>query len=431
MKKKVAVVVLNFNGLRYLDNLFKSLKKQSLKIFKDFDVYFSDNCSYDESLDYVRIFYPKVNIYKNNKNLWFAGGNNIVFRDIYKKYEYVVMLNNDVYVDQNWLEELIKVADSDKSIGVVGSKLVFFYPYLRVILKSQLIDKSLIGDSRNLSFKINYIQVNYNTYDKIIYRSGFYPKEYEDGDPFMWLEGESIIDVPFKKKKNNFLHLSLKGSEYIKKQKVSIYIGQDHVSDIVLNTNNFKDFRIKLSEDIIARNSFWVINNAGSNYDELTGSGEDIGFKMPDAPVYNKTKRVKSVCGASMLIRTEVFDNVGFLDDYFDMYYEDTDFCWRVNRTRKWKIFYAPKSVVRHIHTGSSKEWSPLFIFYVERNRLLMLCNNAPISVSLSNLVKYVKESTRFIFSSDHPILQKYLKVKILVSLFINVSRIYVGKLFI
>ncbi len=431
MRKKVAIVILNYNGLKYLDNLFNSLKKQSLKIFNDFDVYFSDNCSYDESLDFVRIFYPKVNIYKNNKNLWFAGGNNIVFRDIYKKYEYVVMLNNDVYVDSKWLEELVKVADSDKSIGVVGSKLLFFYPYLRVNLKSTLIDSNLVNDSRKLSFKINYIQANYNTYDKIIYRSGYYPKEYEDGDAFMWLGDNPVIDIPFKKKKNNFLHLSLKGNEYIKKQKVSVFIGQDHVSDIVLNPNNFKDFRIKLSEDTILKNSFWIINNAGSNYNELNGVGEDIGFKMPDAPVYNKTKQVKSVCGASMLIRSKVFDDIGFLDDYFNMYYEDTDFCWRVNSTRKWKIFYAPKSVVRHIHTGSSKEWSPLFIFYVERNRLLMLCKNAPISVSWNNLIIYLKDSLKFIFSNENPILQKLLKLKILASLLVNVSRIYLGKLFI
>ena len=68
-------------------------------------------------------------------------------------------------------------------------------------------------------------------------------------------------------------------------------------------------------------------------------------------------------------------EDVGAFDDEFFMYYEDTDLAWRA-RLGGWKILYAPEALVRHIHCGTTEEWSPFFFFHVDRNRLAMVFKN-------------------------------------------------------
>ncbi len=422
--KNIAVIIVNYNGFRFLDKLFYSLNNQSLRIFKDFDVYFSDNGSVDDSVSFVKIFYPKVVVYKNKKNLGFAEGNNIVLKDIYKKYKYVVLLNNDVYVEKNWLKELINTALKYKNVGIVGSKLLFYYPFLDIQLRS---NKNYVDDkNRKISFKLNYIQVNNNKYNKIVYKKGFYNPENENGELFIPSSHMSSVFLPFNKSSSYKLYISLSGVGKSKKQKVRVSVGEDFIGEIHLE-DTFKQYVFKINQSIVNKNKFFLINNASSVYNK-DGYGKDIGFKEKDTLKYNKKKKVKSVCGASMLINTAVFEDIGFLDKDFFMYYEDTDFCWRTNNTRKWNIYYSPKSVVRHIHTGSSQEWSPLFTFYVKRNRLLMLLKNSSLTIFKKNLNLSLKESKVIIFSKE-PISKRILEVKIIASLFFNLPKMYIKRI--
>jgi GT2 family glycosyltransferase len=50
-------------------------------------------------------------------------------------------------------------------------------------------------------------------------------------------------------------------------------------------------------------------------------------------------------------------------------------------RLSGWKVVYEPRAVVEHVHAGSSGEWSPLFTFHVDRNRLFMIMKNAPLGM--------------------------------------------------
>jgi hypothetical protein len=70
-----------------------------------------------------------------------------------------------------------------------------------------------------------------------------------------------------------------------------------------------------------------------------------------------------------------MLEDVGLFDEDFFMYYEDTDLSLRA-QSRGWKILYAPHAIIRHIHCGSSQEWSPFFVYHVDRNRLAMLFKN-------------------------------------------------------
>jgi GT2 family glycosyltransferase len=131
-----------------------------------------------------------------------------------------------------------------------------------------------------------------------------------------------------------------------------------------------------------------AIQNAGGLL--LTdGSGGDRGSGETDVGQYDKAEEIFGVCGASVLLRREMLDEVGTFDETFFMYYEDTDLSWRM-RARGWKVIYQPAAVVEHIHAESSREWSRMFIFHVDRNRLfVVLKNGAPGFVARSFLGFY------------------------------------------
>jgi GT2 family glycosyltransferase len=75
--------------------------------------------------------------------------------------------------------------------------------------------------------------------------------------------------------------------------------------------------------------------------------------RLPIQPVPTQDSRVDWLAGASMLIRAELFDEVGPFDDRFFLYYEETDFCRRA-LAAGWETWYVPKSRVMHIGSVST-----------------------------------------------------------------------------
>jgi GT2 family glycosyltransferase len=126
------------------------------------------------------------------------------------------------------------------------------------------------------------------------------------------------------------------------------------------------------------------IQNAGSLL-LSDGSGADRGFHERDTGQYQRREEVFGACGAAVLYRREMLEDVGGFDETFFNYYEDTDLSWRM-RLRGWKVLYEPAAVVHHVHTGSSGEWSPFFTFHVDRNRLFMILKNAPPEMVLQSV---------------------------------------------
>lgn len=119
-----------------------------------------------------------------------------------------------------------------------------------------------------------------------------------------------------------------------------------------------------------------VIQNAGSLL--LTdGSGGDRGTGEEDRGQYDRREEVFAACAGAALFTRPMLEDVGNLDRTFFAYYEDTDLSWRM-RLRGWRVVYEPAAVVEHVHSGTSVEWSPFFIFHVDRNRLFMILKNAP-----------------------------------------------------
>ena len=120
---KAAIIMVNWNGKKFLKNCLSSVYKQT---YNNLEVYFVDNGSIDGSSDYVGKNYPKAIVIQLDKNYGFAKGNNKGIKEAFKdkKVKYIVCLNNDTIVDKNWLKELVKTAEKDKKIGAVQSKVL-------------------------------------------------------------------------------------------------------------------------------------------------------------------------------------------------------------------------------------------------------------------------------------------------------------------
>lgn len=119
---KVSVIIVNYDGANFLEKLLLSLSCQT---FRDFEVIFVDNFSNDSSLKIAERFAAKsskIRIVKLSSNHGFCKGNNLGLE--YSRGEYITLLNNDTHVSNMWLEELVKVMDSDSSVGICQSKII-------------------------------------------------------------------------------------------------------------------------------------------------------------------------------------------------------------------------------------------------------------------------------------------------------------------
>lgn len=117
---RVTVVITNWNGRPFLGPCLKAVFAQA---YRDFEVILVDNGSTDGSVDFMKEYFPEVRLIVNEDNLGFAAANNQAIRS--SRSEFVVTLNNDTEVCSAWLEELVRVAETDSGIGACASRMLF------------------------------------------------------------------------------------------------------------------------------------------------------------------------------------------------------------------------------------------------------------------------------------------------------------------
>src|SRR5680860_14611 len=211
---KVSIVVPVFNQWHYTYSCLKAILENSREI--TYEVIIADDASSDETKEISTCIENIVHI-RNEHNLGFLLNCNQAAQ--YAKGQYILFLNNDTNVQTNWLKPLIEVIESDDSIGMVGSKLV-----------------------------------------------------YADG-------------------------------------------------------------RLQEAGGIIWKDA------SGWNYGHLDD---------PEKPEYNYVKEVDYISGASIMIRAQLWKEIGGFDKrYVPAYYEDSDLAFEV-RKHGYKVVYQPKSVVVH-----------------------------------------------------------------------------------
>jgi len=111
-------VIVNYNGLKYISDCVESITKN---IAHDYEIIVVDNASTDGSTEYLCENHQKVKLICSDKNLGFAGGNNLGVRAA--KGKYIVLLNNDAFL-LTGLEPALEVLESTPDVAIVGGTML-------------------------------------------------------------------------------------------------------------------------------------------------------------------------------------------------------------------------------------------------------------------------------------------------------------------
>ena len=120
--KKVAIVILNWNGEKMLKEYLPSVLRYSRD---EATVYVADNASTDDSLSLLRQHFPEVKLIVLDRNWGFAEGYNKALRQI--EAEYYLLLNSDIEVTHHWLTPMIEYLDSHPDVAACQPKLLSMY----------------------------------------------------------------------------------------------------------------------------------------------------------------------------------------------------------------------------------------------------------------------------------------------------------------
>jgi len=117
--KKVAVVILGWNGKKYLHDFLPSVIKNTPAELCEIIV--ADNCSTDGSVEFVHQNYPQIRVIQNTRNGGYAGGYNDALKHV--DAEYYVLLNQDIEVSEGWVEKVLVEMEKDPNIAAAQPKL--------------------------------------------------------------------------------------------------------------------------------------------------------------------------------------------------------------------------------------------------------------------------------------------------------------------
>jgi GT2 family glycosyltransferase len=125
---RVSLIILNWNGLEDTIECLESLRKIT---YPNYKVIVVDNGSKGNDAQVLEEkFGDYIHLIRNDKNYGYTGGNNIAIRYAVDNSapDYFLILNNDTIVAPDFLDQMVKVAENDVSIGIVGPK-VYYYDF--------------------------------------------------------------------------------------------------------------------------------------------------------------------------------------------------------------------------------------------------------------------------------------------------------------
>lgn len=116
-----------------------------------------------------------------------------------------------------------------------------------------------------------------------------------------------------------------------------------------------------------------IIWTAGGRIDWTRGKSFMIGVDQRSDDGDYKMREVDFVSGCALLVRVATLEKAGYLDPRFFMYYEETEWCVRIQRAG-YRILHVPQARIWHkIQPDDGRARSPLVHYYMVRNRLLFL----------------------------------------------------------
>jgi GT2 family glycosyltransferase len=289
---KVAIIIINWNKPDMTVDTVNSVLNINHKNI-NYQIFLIDNGSSDDSISVFQRNFgsnQKIKIIRNESNFGFVGGNNNAIKQILKlDFDQILLLNNDVIVDPDFLQQLVK---NTSKYSLLGPKIYFAPGY----------------------------EYHHDRYSK------------KDRGNVIWFAGGKI------------------------------------------------------------------------DWDNIYGS--HIGVDEVDQEQHNQiNNKIDFLTGCCLLIKREVIEKIGMLDEKFFMYLEDADFCQQAKQSG-FKLAYIPKSKIWHINSGSSKTGGDLQNYFLTRNRLLFGFRYAKTKTKLA----LIKESFLQLLN---PSISKWQKIAI------------------
>lgn len=147
MKNKlVSVIIVNWNGKKWLKRCLDSLVSQT---YQPLEIILVDNASSDDSVAFVKSNYPNIKLVISDKNLGFAGGNNYALESA--SGELILFINNDTWVKSNFVEELVRQKEKH-GYDIIAPHEAFYEGVTRNNIITSI---DPLGHPINLSFSAN------------------------------------------------------------------------------------------------------------------------------------------------------------------------------------------------------------------------------------------------------------------------------------
>ena len=118
--KKIAVVILNWNGAKLLEQFLPSV----IAFSDAATIYVADNASTDASIEVIQNQFPSVKIIQNTDNFGFAKGYNQALQFVEE--EYYALVNSDIEVTENWLAPIIELFENQTETAIIQPKILDF-----------------------------------------------------------------------------------------------------------------------------------------------------------------------------------------------------------------------------------------------------------------------------------------------------------------
>ena len=117
----ISIITVNYNGLDLTVELLDSIRQLS---YKNVEIFVVDNASKVNPQSFFNDQYPEVKYIRSEKNLGFAGGNNLAVKEA--KGDFLFFINNDAEMTEGCLEKLVELFQSHPKLGIASPLLCYF-----------------------------------------------------------------------------------------------------------------------------------------------------------------------------------------------------------------------------------------------------------------------------------------------------------------
>lgn len=240
-----------------------------------------------------------------------------------------------------------------KKVGVI------LVNYNGEMYNNECIDSLLNSDYQNLEIIVvdnastdNSLNVLKNKYKNII--------KIIESKENLGFSGANNLGIDLAKEIGCDYILLLNNDTVIKKNSIieMMRLANKYPNDVIAPKINYFD-----KKDII-----W---SAGGGINWAKGNTFHYGMNKYDNGEFDEEKIIEFATGCALLLPLSIIEKVGYLEDEYFLYYEDTDYCTRIIKNG-FTIRYCPESVIYHkvsMSTGGGE--SELYCYYIDRNRLL------------------------------------------------------------